>query len=72
MNIVVKVKTGARKDIVSYDEENVLYLVSVKARPIRGEANNAVLELLATEFGVPKTSIVLKSGHKSLIKRFQL
>ena len=47
MKIQVKVKTGARVDCVSFDEGNNLYTASVKAQPIEGKANVAVIKLLA-------------------------
>lgn len=72
MIIVAMVKTGAKDDSVVYDETASLYLVSVKARPIEGEANAAVVKLLAKELGVPKTSIAFVSGARSRVKRFEV
>jgi uncharacterized protein len=72
MIITVKVKTGSRSDSISYEENLGGYLVSVKARPIEGEANKAIIELLSKELKVPKSSFSLKSGQKSKIKRFEI
>jgi len=71
MLITAIVKTGARQDAVSYDTATKTYMVSVKARPIEGEANKVIIALLAKHIGVSKTQITLKSGAKSRIKRFE-
>ncbi len=72
MKIQVKVKSGARCDCVSFDEEKNLYCVSTKIPPIEGRANEAVLKLLAGYFKVPKTNVTLKTGQKSKIKTFEI
>ena len=72
MMITVRVKTGARVDSVSYDDEADIYLVTVRARPLEGEANEAIIQILSKELKVPKTLISLESGTKSNIKRFRI
>lgn len=72
MIIPVKVKTGARDDSVVFDEVAGLYLVQVKARPIEGEANKAIIALLSMYLKIPKSQISLKSGAKSSLKRFEV
>jgi len=67
----VTVKTGAREDKVIPGVETNAYQVLVKARPIEGEANKAIIALLSKYLGVPKTQITLKSGSKSKVKRFE-
>jgi uncharacterized protein (TIGR00251 family) len=46
--------------------------IRVAAAPTDGEANAAVIKLLAKEFGVPKTSIEIVSGENSRHKRIAL
>lgn len=72
MKVQVKVKTSAKQDCVSFDEERNLYIVSTKIPPIEGRANEAVLKLLAGYFKVPKSSVSLKVGQKSKIKIFEI
>ena len=48
------------------------YVARVKAPPVDGKANAAVLELVARHFGVRKAQVTLKSGASSRIKLFQL
>jgi len=46
--------------------------VRVSAAPTDGEANTAVIKLLAKEIGVPKSSIKIVSGETSRHKRISL
>lgn len=46
--------------------------VRVAAPPERGRANEAVGDLLATTFGLPRRSVVLVAGETSRSKRFRL
>jgi len=71
MIITVQVKTGARAESLVYDKVANVYLVAVKARPIEGDANKAIIKLLSNHLNVPKTQITLKSGVRSSLKRFE-
>jgi uncharacterized protein (TIGR00251 family) len=46
--------------------------VRVGAPPERGRANEAVLQLLATELGVPRASLSVVSGHTGRDKVIEL
>ncbi|MEK7447820.1 MAG: DUF167 domain-containing protein [Patescibacteria group bacterium] len=72
MKIQGKVRTSAKTDSVSFDEEKNLYIVSTKAPPVEGRANEAVIKLIAGYFKVPKSEITLKTGQKSKIKVFEI
>lgn len=81
MKIVVKAKTGAKSDTVERiqqdtlplgDPENICYRVSVKARPVAGEANLAIVRVLAKYFGIAPSCVLLKSGEKSKQKVFEI
>lgn len=41
------------------------YKARLAAPPVDGKANEALIALLAKEFGVPKSSIEIKRGHIS-------
>lgn len=43
--------------------------VRVRARPVEGEANAALLKLMAKTLGVPKSAVTLERGGQSRIKR---
>lgn len=73
MKIFIKVKTGAKKnEVIRLDNDE--YKVSVKERPIRGKANEAVTKTLATHFKVPLSAVTIKAGHtcKSKIVEVEL
>jgi len=72
MKIQVKVRTSAKCDCVSFDEENQIYNVSTKAPPVEGRANEAVVKIIAGYFKVPKSQVSLKTGQKSKIKIFEV
>ena len=46
--------------------------ITIKARPIEGEANEALITFLAELGGVPKRSIEILSGQTSRTKRLQV
>jgi uncharacterized protein YggU (UPF0235/DUF167 family) len=47
-------------------------LAHVRAKPIDGEANEALIELVAKHFSVSKSRVSLVSGQKSRHKRLQI
>ncbi len=71
MRIEVQVKTRSKKEAVEKLSQNT-FVVRVNTPPIDGKANKRVVELLANDLGVPKTSIVLVRGHKSKLKVFEV
>lgn len=46
--------------------------VRLKAPPVDGRANEALVEFLAREFGVPKSAVTIERGHGSRDKRVRL
>jgi uncharacterized protein (TIGR00251 family) len=71
MKITVKVKTQAREESVEKIDEHE-YAVAVKASPVEGKANVAVIKLLAKHFKVPTSQIVMKAGHASKSKIIEI
>ena len=70
MIYTVTVKPHSKKGpLVCSTGDNEL-TVFLREKPIKGEANQALIKLLAHHFGVSKTSISIKTGargHKKLI-----
>ena len=67
MKIIIKAKPGAREDkIEKVDEAN--YTVYVKAPPIDGKANAAIVKLLASHFDVSQSLVEIISGHMARVK----
>ena len=46
--------------------------VRIRSAPVDGKANKELVETLAEAFGVPKSSVVFKSGETSKTKRILL
>ncbi len=65
--ILAVVKASAKNNLVEF--KNDKYLVSVKAKPLEGQANLAVIKILAEYFKTPQKNIQIISGHKSKNKR---
>ena len=67
MKIIIKAKPGAREDkIEKVDEAN--YTVYVKAPPIDGKANAAIVKLLADHFDISASLVEIISGHMARVK----
>jgi uncharacterized protein (TIGR00251 family) len=62
----VRAKPGARRDHVggSYGGVRVL-IVAVRARAVEGAANDAVVALLASAFGVARRDVTIERGERS-------
>ncbi|TAL50178.1 DUF167 domain-containing protein [Patescibacteria group bacterium] len=69
--MTVHVKPGARKDSIVWIDEDTLK-VSVTAPPEKGKANEAVIDLLAEELGIAKSTIELIRGGTARIKQFRI
>ncbi len=68
--IWVTVKPRAKKEEVRKPDESQ-YMASVHAPPQEGRANEALIELLANYFSVPKTSVRIirgQTGRRKLIE----
>ena len=71
-NLPVRLTPGAAADrIDGWDvdaEGRPVLKVRVRARPVEGEANEALIKLLAKALGVPKSAVVLQRGGQSRTK----
>jgi uncharacterized protein len=67
----VKVKPGSRVDELTQLEDGT-WLARVKAPPVDGKANAAVIGLVAAHFGVRKAQVTLKSGASGRLKLIQV
>ncbi len=71
MKISVKAKPGVKHEGVEKISQGE-YVVSVKAPPVQGKANDAIREALAAYFGVSKSYVVIVSGHLSRNKTVEI
>ncbi|ANC54640.1 MAG: hypothetical protein ACJAVC_000902 [Brevundimonas sp.] len=71
-NLPIRLQPGAAADRIdgwTTDAEGRPVLkVRVRARPIEGEANDALIRMLAKSLGVPKSSISVGRGGQSRSK----
>ncbi|MBM3321873.1 DUF167 domain-containing protein [candidate division WOR-3 bacterium] len=71
MRTGVLVKPGASADEVTRRADGTL-VVRVRARAREGEANEAVVRVVARHFCIPKTGIRIVAGHRSRTKFLEL
>ncbi len=72
MTLRVKViPRSAKSEIVGELEDGTLK-VKIAAAPEKGKANEALCTLLAEHYGVPKSGVVILSGHGSPRKLIRL
>ena len=71
-NLAVRLTPGASADRIDgwgVDAEGRPVLkVRVRARPVEGEANTALVRLLAKALGVPKSGVAIQRGGQSRTK----
>ena len=71
MKIIIKAKPGAKEDrIEKVDETN--YIIYVKAPPIDGKANAAIIKLLAEHFDISQSLVEIISGHMARVKVIEI
>lgn len=71
MIITVHVKPAARTNSCEWIDEDTAK-ISIIAAPEKGKANKAVIDMLAKELGIPKTSINIIRGSTAKIKQFEI
>lgn len=71
MRYTLRVKTGSsREKIEETGPSNIT--IWVRAKPVDGQANEAVIRALAEHWGVAKSSITIKSGLSSKTKIIEI
>lgn len=71
MIYAVTVKPGSKKGpLVIADKDGLI--VYLREKPIEGQANTALIKLLAAHFRVPQTSIHIKSGARGRKKLVEI
>jgi hypothetical protein len=68
MLLTVHAKPGAKQNKLEWMDQDTLK-ISVTARAEQGKANAAILELLAEELNVPKTSLQIVRGATTRLKQ---
>ena len=63
----IKVKPGSRVEELA-EQADGTWLARVKAPPVDGKANAALIGLVAAHFGVRKAQVSIRSGASSRLK----
>jgi uncharacterized protein (TIGR00251 family) len=75
-HLPVRLSPGASADrIEGWDVDadgRPVLKVRVRARPVEGEANTALIKLLARTLGVPKSTVTLDRGGQSRLKMIRI
>jgi len=71
LTLKIKVKPGAKTESLVATEDGT-WVASVKAQPVDGKANAALLALVARHFAVARSAVQLKSGAGSRLKLVQV
>ncbi len=67
----VKAKPAARVEKISVGESGEL-VIQTRAKPVDGEANQTIIEIVSDLIGVPKSHVEIIRGDKSKNKRIKL
>jgi uncharacterized protein (TIGR00251 family) len=67
----LKVKPNARESSLAQQPDGT-WLAKVKAPPVDGKANAAVIALVAEHFDIPKSAVTIKSGAGARLKLVQI
>lgn len=67
----VKVKPNSRQQKIEEETDGSL-TVHLKSPPVDGKANDELIQILAKNFDVPKSSIRIKSGLSSRNKLIEI
>lgn len=71
VSFAVRVSPRASRDAISGVHDGALK-VALKAPPVEGAANAALIALLAKRLGVPKRAVRITSGESSRNKRVEV
>jgi hypothetical protein len=69
VKIFITAKTGSKKEFIEQIDDTH-FMVSVKERPIKGKANEAIKKSVAAYLSVPQSHVILCSGASSKHKVF--
>ena len=67
----LKVKPGSRDESL-IEQDDGTWVARVKAQPVDGKANAALIALIAAHFGLRKAQVSIKSGTSGRMKLVQL
>ena len=69
--LAIKVKPNARANALAQQDDG-RWIAQIAAPPVDGQANEALIALVAKQFGVRRAQVRIKSGGSGRIKRVQI
>lgn len=69
VEVSVRAKPSSRVEKIKISEQGILE-IQFRAKPVDGEANLALKEILSSLFGVSKSEVELLKGSESKLKKF--
>ena len=70
LRIAVRVTPRSSKDSIAAGEDH--FLVRLRASPVEGAANEALVRFIARQFDLPKRDITIIAGETARLKRIHL
>ena len=68
----IYVITGSKIDKIEKFNSEGLLKVRVKAKPVEGKANEAIIKLISKSLGIPTSKISIKTGKHSRNKTLEI
>jgi uncharacterized protein len=69
--LAIKVKPNARANALTQQDDGS-WLAQIAAPPVDGQANDALIALIAKHFGIRRVQVRIKSGASARMKRVQI
>ena len=69
--LLVKAKPNARTSALTLQDDGT-WLAQLKSAPVDGKANAELVGLIARQFGCAKSSVSIKTGAGSKLKRVEI
>ena len=69
--LAIKVKPNARANALTQQDDGS-WLAQIAAPPVDGQANDALIALIAKHFSVRRAQVRIKSGASARMKRVQI
>ena len=72
--ITVEVSAGSKREMFpnGYNPWRKAFGIAVKAPPVEGKANKAVIKIISGYFSVPSSSVTIISGQTSSLKKVRI
>lgn len=71
MKITVKVKPNSKQSKITQNDEGI-WMINLKSPPVDGKANQELITLLAKQFKVKKSQVIIKLGLSSKNKVIEI